>query len=153
MMKILMTLFIVFLAFSFYSKAQSDTLLINMKNNRVEKIPLSRIQKIQFEDLTGVEEVNQNTKGLDVKGNNPNPFSEQTNIEFEIANSGTVVIYIYDNIGNQIKQLECPDCLAGKHSLMWDGLDKNFRKVPSGIYFYEIRSGAEVQSNKMILVK
>ncbi|MBM2815195.1 MAG: Por secretion system C-terminal sorting protein [Ignavibacteria bacterium] len=133
--------------------AQSDSLLINLKNKSVEKIALSQIQKITFENITIVEEQLKPASILNTIGNNPNPFSEQTNIEFDIATPGTVLIMIYDNSGNQINHLECPDCSAGKHSLIWNGYDSNYSKVQSGAYFYEVRFGSEVQSKKMILVK
>ncbi|MBM2815197.1 MAG: BNR/Asp-box repeat protein [Ignavibacteria bacterium] len=102
---------------------------------------------------TDVEEPEKTSTELVTKGNIPNPFFEQTNIEFEITSPGTVLIIIYDNNGNQIKQLECPDCSAGKHSLIWNGYDSNNNKVQSGAYFYEVRFGSEVQSRKMIVVK
>ena len=133
--------------------AQSDTLVLNLKNSQVDKIPISQIQKIEFENITGVENLPQASKGLDITGNNPNPFSEQTNIEFEISTSGTVLIYICDNTGNQIQKLICQDCQTGKNTLQWNCQDKNNNRVPAGVYYYEVRFGNDIQSKKMILVK
>jgi hypothetical protein len=133
--------------------AQSDTLIITLKNNQVEKIPISQVQKIEFENITAVVETQPNNSLLTVNENYPNPFSEETSLEFEISNQGSVEILIYDNTGNQIQTLKCENCQPGKNSLFWDSLDKNKNHVQSGIYFYEVRFGNEKQSRKMIVVR
>ena len=133
--------------------SQGDTLVINLKNNQTDKIPVAQIQKIQFENITAIPERTNQSDEMELKGNFPNPFSDQTSIEFELASAGSVIIYIYDNSGNLIQELECGDCQAGNNSLQWNCLDKNNIRVQSGAYFYEVRFGSLVQSRKMILVK
>ena len=93
--------------------AQSDTLLIKLKNGTIEKIAVSQIKKVQFENVTSAVEDAASNNSLQVKGNYPNPFEEKTNIEFEIESAGEVQITIYDSKGNQLQSLECNDCLAG----------------------------------------
>jgi len=132
--------------------AQSDTLLIKLKNGTVEKIAVSQLKKIQFENVSSVEENSASSNSLQVKGNYPNPFEEKTNIEFEIEFAGEVQIIIYDNKGNQIQTLECNDCQAGKNTLQWNGIDKAGNKASSGVYYYEVRYGKEVLSKKMIVI-
>ncbi len=145
-------LFVVFCAItSLY--AQNDTLLINLKNGDVEKIAISDFKNIEFKIVSGVEDINKQSNGLQLKGNYPNPITEKTNIQFEIPQSGTVVILIYNNNGRIIKQLECSNCQPGKNSLLWDCLDSEKQRVPNGTYFYEVRFGTEVLSKKMIIIK
>ena len=132
--------------------AQSDTLLIKLKNGTVEKIAVSQIKKVQFENVTSAVEDAASNNSLQVKGNHPNPFEEKTNIEFEIESAGEVQITIYDSKGNQIQTLECNDCQAGKNTLQWNGIDKAGNKALSGVYYYEVRYGKEVLSKKMIVI-
>ena len=132
--------------------AQSDTLLIKLKNGTVEKIAVSQIKKVQFENVTSAVEDAASNNSLQVKGNYPNPFEEKTNIEFEIEAAGEVLITIYDSKGNQIQTLECNDCQGGKNSLQWNGIDKAGHKASSGVYYYEVRYGKEVLSKKMIVI-
>ena len=132
--------------------AQSDTLLIKLKNGTVEKIAVSQIKKVQFENVTSAVEDAALNNSLQVKGNYPNPFEEKTNIEFEIESAGEVQITIYDSKGNQIQTLECNDCHAGKNTLQWNGIDKAGNKASSGVYYYEVRYGKEVLSKKMIVI-
>ena len=86
-MKILFFTMILSFALLIESKAQSDTLVINLKNGNTEKIAVSQIQKIQFENVTSVKEPQTVNSNLQLSGNYPNPFAEQTNIEFEIGYS------------------------------------------------------------------
>jgi len=152
-MKCTIITLILTVVFFFDAKSQADTLVINLKNNQVEKIPISQIQKITFENVTGVDNSINPPKDLTIKGNYPNPFDEKTNIEFEIASFGDVVIIIYDNNGNQIQKLKCQNCQAGKNNIQWNCLDKNNNQVRSGVYYYEVRFNNEIQSKKMILIK
>ena len=132
--------------------AQSDTLLIKLKNGTVEKIAVSQIKKVQFENVTAGVENSVSYNSLQIKGNYPNPFEEKTNIEFEIESAGEVLIIIYDSKGNQIQTLECNDCQAGKNTLQWNGIDKAGNKASSGVYYYEVRYGKATQARKMIIV-
>lgn len=149
--------FVVIMLYIFFngidSKAQGDTLIIKLKNNQIEKIAVSQIQKIQFENVTSVEEQSNHSNELNIKGNYPNPFVDRTSIEFEIALPGNVEIIIYDNSGNQIQKLECSNCQSGKNTLDWNCRDEKNNRVVSGTYYYEVRFNNKIQSQKMILVK
>ena len=135
------------------SPAQSDTLLIKLKDNKIEKIALSQIQKISFENLTSAPEINKSSSILLTGGNYPNPFSDQTSIEFEIYASGLVVISIFDETGKEIQTLKCESCIAGRNTLQWDCHDLNRNRVQSGTYYYEVRYHNEIQARKMLLIK
>jgi hypothetical protein len=42
---------------------------------------------------------------------------------------------------------------AGKHSLIFDGLDSGGRTLSSGVYFYRLKTGDKTLQRKMILMK
>ena len=132
--------------------AQTDTLVINPKNSQVEKIAISDIRKITFENISAVPVQSEANQGLTIYENFPNPFTERTSIEFEIASPGNVEIIIYDNSGKHIQALQCGNCQAGKNTLQWNSLDKNNSRVQSGVYYYEVHFGKEVQSKKMLVI-
>jgi hypothetical protein len=152
-MKLFVTaLFLLFLT-SLNILAQSDTLIVRLKNGQTEKIAINQIQKIQFENILAVRESSSTNSKLSIAGNYPNPFSEKTSLEFEIANSGSIEIIIYDNSGKIIQTLKCENCQAGKSALQWDCMDLNNNRVQSGVYYYEVRFGSDVQSRRMILIR
>ncbi|TAL67096.1 MAG: T9SS type A sorting domain-containing protein [Bacteroidetes bacterium] len=152
-MKFLLLVYIFFIFFVFHSFAQTDTLVIFLKNSQSEKIAITDIQKIQFENITGVEEHNNVKDNLYVKGNFPNPFQKQTSIEFELASAGNVDVFIYDSRGNQVNKIVCLQCPEGKNILQWNSHDKNNNPVQSGVYYYEVCFNNEIQLKKMILIK
>lgn len=133
--------------------AQSDSLVIKFKNNQIEKIPISSIQSIKFENLTSVDDAVISNSSISMLTNYPNPFSENTSMEFEISNSGVVKILIYDISGNQIQELTLDNCITGKNIVQWNCLDKNHKRVENGMYFYEIRYKNETLTKKMIVIK
>ena len=152
-MKFLILSLVLTLSCIFESIAQSDSLIIKLKNNQTEKIAVSQIKKIQFENVTDVNEQIKQTGNLAISGNYPNPFKELTNIEFEINFPGNVTTIIYDNSGNLVQKLVCENCLVGKNTLLWNCLDKNNNRVQSGVYYYEVQFNNEIQAKKMIMVK
>ena len=152
-MKLLITFLALTFAFWLNAMSQSDNLLIKLNGGTIDTIAISQLQRIQFENILDVHETASTNVNLRLDGNYPNPFSEQTTLEFEIANSGNVEIIIYDNSGKQIQILNCNDCKAGMNSIQWNCYDQNNNHVQNGIYYYEVRFGSEVQSRKMIVVK
>ena len=151
-MKFLFAALILSLAFSFITKAENDSLVIKFKDNHVETINISQIAKIQFENITAVDDQKQPSGNLSINGNYPNPILGHTSIEFEIGFAGNVVVLIYDNSGNQIQTLNCEGCQPGKNALVWNCLDKNNNRVTSGSYFYEVHFGNELLTRKMIVI-
>ncbi len=152
-MKMFYASIIMTMSFCILANAQSDTMVITMKNSQIEKIAVSQIQKIKFENITDVRDELSINHNLQLSGNYPNPFAEMTNIDFEITSSGTVSVFIYDNAGTKIQTLKCENCSVGKNSLQWDGFDLNKNKVQGGVYYYEVKFNNETLSKKMILVK
>ena len=143
------------LVFNFFSLllSQNNILLINLKNGDKDSVSIDQIQKIQFENVTEVNENYLILHNLKISGNTPNPFSEETIIGFEIKKSGSVEILIYNNKGFEIRKLESNNCNQGLNTVIWNCRDKNNLAVENGVYFYEVRFNGEVQSKKMILVK
>ncbi len=85
--------------------------------------------------------------------NYPNPFNPATTINFSVANEGFVSLRIYDTSGRLVKSLVARHLPAGPQTFAWDGTNRNGRPVASGVYFYELRSGADVATNKMVVLR
>ena len=88
-----------------------------------------------------------------LKANYPNPFNPSTNIEYQISENGKVALNIYDVLGQKVRTLVDEIQPAGSYRVQWDGRDQNGKLLPSGIYFYELRSGNSVALNKMSFVR
>ncbi len=85
--------------------------------------------------------------------NTPNPFNPSTTIRFTLADGGDTELQVFDVRGNNIKRLVAGSLAAGDHSVTWDGTDEDGQRVPSGVYFYRLRSGAYEGLQRMLLLK
>lgn len=87
--------------------------------------------------------------------NYPNPFNPSTRIPFEIggAKAVDVQVNIYNLLGQKVAVLLDKPLFPGNYEVTWNALDQNGRKVPTGIYFYELQAGEFRQIHKLLLVQ
>ncbi len=85
--------------------------------------------------------------------NYPNPFNNNTKIDYKIFLKANIEISIYNIMGQKIKILEKCQKLEGSYSLTWNGQDDNNRDVPSGVYFCVIRAQNLNKSTKLIVLR
>jgi len=80
--------------------------------------------------------------------NYPNPFNPRTIIEYRIQESGVISLKVYDVLGNEIETLVSEEKPVGIYEITWyaEGL-------PSGVYFYQLKTEGFVETKKMILIK
>lgn len=80
----------------------------------------------------------------------PNPFKDETRIEYFSGKKGLVTIDIYDLPGRKIKTLNTVSEGQGMHSVTWDGKDDAGTAVPAGIYVCILKTGDKVFYCKII---
>jgi len=85
--------------------------------------------------------------------NYPNPFNPSTTIEFSLPHSSEVQFTVINLLGEVIDHRELGRLSAGIHQLDWSGPESLGGKLPSGVYFYQIRAGDFSASKKMIWLK
>ena len=87
--------------------------------------------------------------------NYPNPFNNRTIIEYYLhgISEREIEIDIYNMLGQKVRTLYNGIQSGRSHSIYWDGRDDYDNDVPSGIYFYQLQSGDEVISKKMLYLK
>jgi hypothetical protein len=87
--------------------------------------------------------------------NSPNPFREQTMIRFDLSPSAQVQpvrLAVFDLLGREVRTLVHQQLSASSHTAVWDGKDANGRQVPSGIYFYQLESGYQRITKRMVYI-
>ncbi|GIV57509.1 MAG: hypothetical protein KatS3mg042_0422 [Rhodothermaceae bacterium] len=77
----------------------------------------------------------------------PNPAASRTTIPFELPESASVEIRLFDLQGRQMMTLTRGHFEAGRHEI---GLDVS--TLPSGAYFYEVRTGNGQRQTRMLMV-
>ena len=72
----------------------------------------------------------------------PNPFVASTAIEYVVDQPAHVELAVYNALGQRVRTLVDGVQPAGEHTAVWEGTDDLGRPLPSGVYFYTLRSGA-----------
>jgi hypothetical protein len=85
--------------------------------------------------------------------NFPNPFNPMTTLAFDMAQAGSVTIKIYDVSGRLVATVLNAQKAIGRHTIEWNGKDANGSNVPSGIYFYRMKTAGYEATKKMILLR
>jgi len=80
--------------------------------------------------------------------NYPNPFNPTTTIQYNLSQSSTITIKIYDILGQEIETLVNTNQFAGEYEVNW-----NAQSYPSGIYFYQLKTDRFSQTKKLILLR
>ena len=90
---------------------------------------------------------------FELMGNYPNPFNPETKIKFSTERDSNVEVTIYSLLGEKINTIQNGQLSAGTYNISWIGQDQSGNKVPSGVYFYEVRSDNRPAKGKMLLLK
>jgi hypothetical protein len=96
----------------------------------------------------GIDENNQNPVRFLLAKAYPNPFNPRTNIQFTIPKSEFLTLKIYNLLGQEVETLVSENLAAGEYKSTWDASD-----FASGIYYYKIVAGSNIQTHKLILMK
>jgi hypothetical protein len=78
----------------------------------------------------------------------PNPFTRRFAVNFALPKAGHVTVEVFAADGRRVEVLANSDMPAGPHTVTWNVE----RHVPSGMYFYKVRSGELQTSGKVIRV-
>ena len=85
--------------------------------------------------------------------NYPNPFNPETNIQIDIAQKSDVTVSIFNLMGQKVATLYNGNMDQGIYHIKWNGLSDHGTVLPSGMYFYEMKSPAYHSVKKLVLVK
>ncbi len=90
---------------------------------------------------------------FELSQNYPNPFNPTTTIRYFLPKGEKITLEIFNLLGERVKVLLEVEQTAGAHTAVWDGKDKNGKSLPSGIYFYRLKSNTFSETKKMIFLK
>jgi hypothetical protein len=107
----------------------------------------------EFEIPTSIKNDNVIKFNFELSQNYPNPFNPSTTIKYRISNLAPdfnlrVKLKIFDILGKEVKTLVDENHQPGTYQIQFDGSE-----LSSGIYYYQLKLGSQVQTKKMILLK
>ncbi len=80
--------------------------------------------------------------------NYSNPFNPGTTIAFEISQPTEVRILVYNLVGEQVAKLAENRYIVGMHQVEF-----TVKNLPSGVFFYELKTENTAKLKKMVLLK
>ncbi len=85
----------------------------------------------------------------------PNPFTKLTTVSFGIEHGAERIgLTIYDATGRLVKSFNQVSRIENQvSSVVWDGRDDHGRQLAGGVYFVELRTGNQIITEKVLLIK
>ena len=80
--------------------------------------------------------------------NYPNPFNPATVIEYELNESSSITLRVFDVAGRLVRTLVDQHLPAGRHTVRFHA-----NGLPGGTYLYQLRTGHQVTSRRMVLLR
>jgi subtilisin family serine protease len=87
----------------------------------------------------------------------PNPFAIKTapaaEIRYSLAKPGPVTLRIFNLLGQEVAVLVSGVQNPGSYTAQWNGRDRRGLAVPSGVYFYQLKTPSFTATRKLIVVE
>ncbi len=96
----------------------------------------------------GVKDKGNKINSFELVQNFPNPFNPTTIISYQLPANTLVTLKVYDVLGRFVNTLVEDRQTAGTHSVTF-----NASNLSSGVYFYRLTAGSNVQTKKLMLLK
>ncbi len=107
------------------------------------------IDELFFGPISDVEDdIYTQPNSFNLEQNYPNPFNPITTIKYQISELSFVILNVFDVLGNDIVTLVNEEKPIGSYEVEFDAIG-----LPSGIYFYQLKTSNYIVTNKMILLK
>jgi len=85
-------------------------------------------------------------------GNYPNPFNPETVIRYCVQPEDLpAVLKVFNLKGQNLRTWKIEQ--SGSQQITWDGCDGAGKMQASGVYIYQLQSGAGIDSKRMLLLK
>jgi hypothetical protein len=128
--------FDIFVSFRYHTSVVSDGFCVHMDDIQIAG------------PLTGVSDNPHLPSHATLFQNYPNPFNPSTTIQWYVPKSSRVTIRIFDALGQEVGTLVDAEMGQGEYRTTWDA-----RSHATGIYFYQMQIGSDIQTRKLVLVR
>jgi hypothetical protein len=118
-----------------------------------ENINVDSLNAAWFDSLSNLNPASINTIEKDDLNLSvyPNPFNNQTSINYTLKENAFVSLYIYDTRGVLVNKLVKNNQVKGNHNIVWDGKNMNGNELTPGLYHYAIKINNKQTNGKVVL--
>lgn len=101
-----------------------------------------------YGEESGLGDDGQKPLKFGIISNYPNPFNSLVKIQFGLSGPGLTTLAIYDILGRKVATLLDRYLPSMVHSVTW-----NAGNLPSGVYFYRLKSSGKTAYGQVTLLK
>jgi hypothetical protein len=83
---------------------------------------------------------------IQLGANYPNPFTQSTNISYDLPSASHVRLTVYDQLGRELEVLTDAEQNSGTHAAIWDA-----GEFPSGVYFARLTTRENTLQRTLLL--
>lgn len=83
----------------------------------------------------------------------PNPARGKTVLRYETSRAATGEIGVFNVSGQRLRTLVSGPIEAGANDAVWDGRDDSGAPVPSGTYYYILRTGGSTEGGRVTMLR
>lgn len=84
----------------------------------------------------------------------PNPFSEATVIQLDIASAARgVSLTVYDISGRVVKRFDSEIARPGRYEIAWNGTNDQGQRVASGVYFCALEAEGRRETRRLVYLR
>jgi hypothetical protein len=123
-----------------YDLQETSTVTIEMGDDGEARLSL-HVGSSEVNDIVAPDET-------ELRGNYPNPFSQQTTVELALSEQADVKVRVYNVLGQKVATVADGEMDAGTHKLGWDG-----SSLSSGVYFVRMEAGSKTDVHKVTVVR
>ena len=123
-----------------YDLQETSTVTIEMGDDGEARLSL-HVGSSEVNDIVAPDET-------ELRGNYPNPFSQQTTVELALSEQADVKVRVYNVLGQEVATVADGEMDAGMHKLGWDG-----SSLSSGVYFVRMEAGSKTDVHKVTVVR
>lgn len=98
--------------------------------------------------VTDVNDPDFSPSSFSLNQNYPNPFNPSTKISFNLSNAGKTSLSVFNVLGQKVATLIDKELTEGYHEVQFDA-----STLSTGVYFYKLESGNNLEIKKMMLLK
>lgn len=132
-----------------YVVGRSSSPILSVANARANLDNVIELYNNDFNmDLVSVDDQPMQVEGFQLEQNYPNPFNPTTSIEYSVFSKEFITIKVYDVLGKEVAQLVNEEKEKGNYKVSF-----NASNLSSGVYIYQLSTGSQLISRKMMLIK
>lgn len=122
-------------------------------NQTLRDIAADQRLTVVEDDMTAVGPSTPSPMPLALRQNYPNPFNPRTVIRFDLPSEQRATLRIYALDGSLVAELVDEVLPAGTNEVIWNGSDRQGRRLASGVYLYRLRTSEGTLNRRMLLLK